>query len=135
VVDTLFTTADLAEMRAFGAANRPHTAAVEAWTRTREPGGTYVTTWVGVSGQGALPCRAATVGTPAERLASGTFAEVKEMRVAFDVDVMIPSENRRIILTHDIPGLASPVTLYVTGSEARTFEMERIVLCTTEGGA
>ena len=133
--EVLFTATDLAEMQAFGAANRPHTAAVQAWTRTREPGGTYVTTWVGVSGQGSLPCRAATVGTPAERLASGTFAEVKEFRIAFAVDVMIPAENRRIILTHDIPGIASPATIYVTGSEVRTYEMERVVLGTTEGSA
>jgi hypothetical protein len=128
----LFTTADLAEMRAFNEANLPHTADVEAWTRVREPGGTYVTTWA--TEQTGLPCRAATVGSPAERLASGTFAEVKEFAVAFDVDVMIAASNRRIILTHDIPGIASPITLYVTGSEARTYEMERVVLCTTEGG-
>lgn len=130
--EVLFSPSELAEMQAFGAANRPHTADVEAWTRVREPGGTYVTTWA--VEQNDLPCRAATVGTPTERLASGTYGEVKEFRVAFDVDVSIASANRRLVLTHDIPGVVSPVTLYVTGSEARTYEMERVVLCTTEGG-
>jgi hypothetical protein len=133
--DLLFTAADLAEMQAFSAANLPHTADVEAWTRVREPGGTYTTTWTVVEGLTDLPCRASTVGTPAERLASGTFAEVKEFAVVFDVDVMIAASNRRLVLTHDIPGIASPITLYVTGSEARTYEMERVVLCTTEGGS
>ena len=131
MTDLLFTPADLAEMQAFGAANRPHTADVEAWTRVREPGGTYTTTWV--VEQNDLPCRLATVGTPTERLASGSFTEVKEFRCAFDVDVAIAASNRRLVVTHDIPGLASPLTVLVTGSEAHTYEMERVVLCTTEG--
>jgi hypothetical protein len=75
----------------------------------------------------------ATVGTPTERLASGSFTEVKEFRCAFDVDVAIAASNRRLVVTHDIPGLASPLTVLVTGSEAHTYEMERVVLCTTEG--
>ena len=131
--DVLFDATDLAEMQAFAAANRPHTAVVQQWTRAREPGGTYVTTWV--TEQSGLPCRLATVGTPTERLASGTFAAVSEYRCAFDVDVLIAPSNRRLVVTHDIPGVASPLTLYVTGSEARTYEMERVVLGTTQGGA
>ena len=126
----LFSASDLAEMQAFNAASLPHTATVEQWTRTREPGGTYVTTWV--TEQSALPCRLATVGTPTERLASGTFAAVTEFRVSFAVSVQIASSNRRLVITHDIPGIASPLTLYVTGSEARTYEMERTLLGTTE---
>lgn len=130
--EVLFSAADLAEMRAFNDANLPHTADVESWSRVREPGGTYVSTWA--DEQSGLPCRLATVGAPAERLASGTFAEVKEFRVDFAVDVMIASSNRRLIVTHDIPGLVSPLTLYVTGVPARTYEMQRTVLATTEGG-
>jgi hypothetical protein len=132
VVDTLFTTADLAEMRAFSDANLPHSATVQAWTRVREPGGTYVTTWS--TEQSGLPCRLATVGTPTERLASGTFTEVKEFRVVFAADAVIAAGNRRLVVTHTIPGLASPLTLYVTGVEAKTYEMQRGVLATTEGG-
>lgn len=128
----LFTAADLLEMRAENEANLPHTADVEAWTRVREPGGTYVTTWA--TEQSDLPCRLATVGSPTERLASGTFAEVKEFRVTFDVDVLIASSNRRLIVTHTIPGIASPLTLYVTGVKSGTYEMQRTVLATTEGG-
>lgn len=129
--EVLFTAADLAEMQAFAAANHPHTADVEAWTRVREPGGTYTTTWV--VEQNDLPCRLATVGTPTERLASGTFNEVKEFRATFDVDVSIASINRRLVITHDLPGIASPLTVLVTGSKVQTYEMERVVLCTTEG--
>lgn len=132
--EVLFTASDLAEMQAFNEANLPHTCAVEAWGRVREPGGTYVTTWTPVSGQTALPCRMATVGTPDERLTSGTLAEVKEFRIDFAVSVQIPSANRRLVITHDIAGLTSPITLYVTGSLARTYEMQRTVLATTEGG-
>jgi hypothetical protein len=132
VSDVLFDATDLAEMRAFNEANLPHTADVEAWTRVREPGGTYTTSWT--VEQNDLPCRLATVGAPAERLASGTFAEVKEFRVDFDVDVSIATLNRRLVVTHTIPGLASPLTLYVTGVPARTYEMQRTVLATTEGG-
>jgi hypothetical protein len=127
----LFTAADLADMRAFAAANRPHTADVEAKTIVRQPGGTNVVTWV--PEQTALPCRLATVGTPAERLTAGTFHEVKEFRAAFDVEVSISAADRRIVVTHDIPGIPSPIALLVTGSEAHTYEMERVVLCTTEG--
>ena len=130
--DVLFDATDLTDARAFNAANLPHTADVEAWTRVREPGGTYVTTWAGE--QSDLPCRLAVVGSPTERLASGTFVEVKEFRVDFAVDVEIEASNRRVIVTHDIPSLANPLTLYVTGIPARTYEMQRTVLATTQGG-
>lgn len=130
--DLLFSTADLADMQAFGAANRPHTADVQHRVSVRQPGGTFTDTWP--TEQTALPCRLATVGTPAERLTAGSFAEIKEFRVAFDVDVQINSADRRLVVTHDVPGIPSPITLYVTGSTAHSFEMERVVLATTEGG-
>lgn len=131
--EVLFDATGLAEMRAFNAANLPHTADVEAWTRVREPGGTYTTTWA--PEQSSLPCRLATVGTPTERLASGSFSEVKEFRVDFAYATLIAPSNRRLVITHTLPGIASPLTLYVTGIPARTYEMQYTVLATTEGGA
>jgi hypothetical protein len=132
VSEVLFDATDLAVMRAFNDANLPHTADVEAWTRVREPGGTYTTTWT--VEQNDLPCRLATVGTPAERLASGSFSEVKEFRVDFAYGTLIAPSNRRLVITHTLPGIASPLTMYVTGIPARTYEMQYTVLATTEGG-
>lgn len=130
--EVLFTASDLAEMQAFNDANLPHTCDVDVWSRVREPGGTYTSSWT--TEQDAVPCRLAIIGTPEEKLASGTLREFKDFRVDFAVDVSVAVANRRMVITHDIPGLPSPLTLYPTGSLARTYEMQRTVLATTEGG-
>ena len=130
--DVLFTASDLAEMRAFNAANLPHTCDVEHWTRVREPGGTFTSSWV--VEQDNVPCRLAIIGTPEERLASGTLTEFKDFRVDFAVGVTVEVANRKITITHDIPALPSPLTLYPKGSLSRTYEMQRTVLASTVGG-
>jgi hypothetical protein len=38
----------------------------------------------------------------------------------------------RLEVTHDIPGLTSPLSLYLKGTPSRSYEMLRKVLCTTE---
>lgn len=125
------TAADLADLRALNAANLPHTCDVELGTRTRQPGGTYTTNWT--VEQNDVPCRLATIGTPAERLSAGSLAEIKEFEVVFPYGTWVNPE-RRLVITHSIPDLASPLTLYVTGSPARTYEMQSAVIGTTEGG-
>ena len=129
--DLLFTPADLAEMRALSEANLPHSCDVQHGTRTREAGGTYTTNWT--VEQNDVPCRLATIGTPAERLSAGSLREIKEFEVVFPYGTWINPE-RRLVITHDIPDLASPLTLYVSGSPARTSEMQSAVIGTTEGG-
>lgn len=129
--DVLMLPADLAEMRAFSEGNLPHRCNVELGTRTREQGGTYTTNWT--VEQAAVPCRLSTVGTPAERLSAGSLAEIKEFEIVFPYGTWI-NPARRLVITHAIPDLTSPLTLYPTGSPARTYEMQSAVLATTEGG-
>ena len=129
----LFSTADLTDLRAFSEANLPHTAdVVAAGTAVDDGGGEYTLPW-NVVEQNDLPCRFAPSRVQIEQIIAGAIREVKDIDVFFDVNVAVAT-TRRLTLTHDNPALPNPVTLEVTGYVARTYEMERKVLCSLVGG-
>jgi hypothetical protein len=135
MTDVLFTAADLAEMRAFNEANLPHTAGLRSGTRDFSPTGSGITwspgdpTWV-------EPCRVSPAIPPQERLSAGSITNINEFWVVLAQDVSVPvntsTTHYRLEVTHTIPGLASPLMLYVKGTPYRSYEMLRKVLCTTE---
>jgi len=134
----LFTAADLAEMRALNEANLPHSAALRVGNKTWEPGGTDsdIDWHLPSDPVWTEPCRMSPASPPQEQLASGTVTNTNTFYVVFAQDVSVPVNSAdtfyRLEVTHDIPGITSPLMLYVEGQFFRTYEMERKVLCTTE---
>jgi hypothetical protein len=140
MTDVLFTAADVAEMRAFSDANLPHTAGLRQGTKTFEPGGTGgAIAWAGGDPTWAEPCRVSPASTPQERLSSGSDHEPERVlggdaagRERATEHGGTVSTYYRLEVTHDIPGLTSPLMLYLKGTPSRSYEMLRKVLCTTE---
>jgi hypothetical protein len=135
MADVLFTTADIAEMRAFNDANLPHTAGLRQGTKDYGPSGGGIV-WAGGDPTWVEPCRVSPASTPQENLSSGSITNLNEFWVVLRQGVAVPvnsgSTFYRLEVTHSIPGLASPVFLYVKGTPFRSYEMLRKVLCTTE---
>lgn len=134
---TLFSAADLAEMRALSDANLPHTAALRTGTKTWEAGGTGAAiAWAGGDATALGGCRLSPASTPQENLSSGSITNLNEFWVVLPQSVSVPvnaaATYYRLEVTHDIPGLPSPLLLYVKGTPFRSYEMLRKVLCTTE---
>jgi len=137
MAEALFTAADLASMRAFNEANLPHTAGLRSGTKTFEPGGTGAAiVWAGGDPTWVDNCRLSPAAPPQERLSAGSVTNLNEFWVvlpqARSVPVNTSTTYYRLEVTHDIPGLVSPLPLYVKGTPFRSYEMLRKVLCTTE---
>lgn len=126
----LFTPADLAEMRALNEANLPHSGVIQSAATSSAGGGETTTVWSTVATE---PCRLSPATPAQEQLTAGAVREIKDFYVVFAQDVVV-SANNRVTVTHDIPGLSSPVTLEVTGVAGRSFEMLRKVTATIVAG-
>ena len=117
-------TATIARMAARSVAAMPYTAQVLRGTQVRAPsGGGYTTTWVVV---GSYACRLRPGGDPKEMVDQGELNEVRLFTVALPAGTAVAAPDR-LVITHTIVGLASPITLEVLGVVVRSVEIERQV--------
>lgn len=135
--DLMFTAADIVEMRAFNEANLPHTAGLRSGTKSYESGGTGgAIVWASGDPTWVEPCRVSPAQPPQEQLSAGSVVNTNEYWCVMAQDVSVPVNSGttfyRLEVTHDLPGVASPLNLYIRGTPYRSYEMERKVLCTTE---
>lgn len=137
MASSIFTTSEIEEMQAENDANLPHTAGLRQGTKTFEPGGTGgAIVWAGGDPTWVEPCRISPASVPQEKLSSGSITNLNEFWVVLAQSVAVPvnsgSTYYRLEITHDIPGLASPLMLYHKGAQFRSYEMMRKELMTTE---
>jgi hypothetical protein len=82
-------------------------------------------------------CRISPASTPQEQLSSGSITNLNEFWVVLPQSASVPVNTGptyyRLEVTHDIPGLTSPLPLYLKGTPSRSYEMLRKVL--HDGGA
>jgi hypothetical protein len=140
VVDTLFTAADITEMRAFSDANLPDTVVLRRGVRTRVSGGSYSAAVWDAGATWTEPCRVSPASAPQEKLSSGSIAEIRDFWVVTRHGVTIPKDESsgattqnvyRLEWTHGITGVPSPFLLYYRGAPLRSYRMESKHLCSS----
>lgn len=116
----------LATLQQLSLASLPHRADRQAAVRTRGDGGVYTTARSTVAT--ALPCRLAPESPPAPTPgADGQGVETSERYlVALPAGTAIAAGDW-LVITHDLPNVASPLTLQVDAVPIRTAEMDRRV--------
>ena len=133
----VFTTDDIAEMRAFNDANLPDTVGLRHGTRTYEPGGTMALVWDGGDPTWVEPARVSPNGTPQERITAGSIQDVNELFAIMREGVTVPRDTGadfyRLEWTHTIAGLTNPFLLYdLRPVEIRSVRMLTKVLVSTQ---
>jgi hypothetical protein len=132
---TLFTAADIADMRAFNDANLPDTIGLRSGTKTYGPGGSGSIVWASGDPTWTEPCRVSPASTPQEALSAGAITEVKDFWVVTREGVIVPQNTGttfyRLEWVHGITGLTSPFMLYLRGTPLRSYRMLSKFLCTT----
>lgn len=125
-------------LRALSRAGMTATCAVHRRTETPQAGGEPTVTWAPVTGLTALPCSVKPAGDPSETLTAdaATVAERYVVRfppTAFTDGVRAIRAEDRLVLTHAIPGIGSPMTLSVEGDLPKSvYEVARRVLATRD---
>jgi hypothetical protein len=134
---TLFTAADIADMKAFNDANLPDTIGLRSGTKTYGPGGSGSIVWAPGDPTWTEPCRVSPASTPQEALSAGAITEVKDFWVITREGVIVPQNSgttfyrlewQRDINADPLPPL---FMLYLRGTPLRSYRMLSKFLCTT----
>lgn len=128
----IFDPASLAELRAFAERAMTATAAIQSRTTTEGVGGDDGDTWTTVEGLDAVPCSFRPAAAPNEVVVADAEQAVATYLVKLPHGTPVTAPQR-LVITHERPGIPSPLTLDVVGPYFRSTEISRWVQCTLVG--